>query len=349
MFGNNLREFDRLIIPEPIMDFTTSRVLTMEYIPGKKITDISPLRLMEIDAAGLADELFRSYLKQMLIDGIFHADPHPGNIFLTEDERIALLDLGMVSRLLGTFHDNLLKLLLSISEGRGEEAAETTIKMGEPKPGFDRAEFVRRVSELVAENADADVSRIDAGQVALEIMRISADCWFRLPQEFTMIAKALLNLDRSVFTLDPTFDPNAVIRERATEILQRNILKSIAPGNILGGIVELKEFAEKLPGRVNRLLDAVGNNDLKIKVDAIDEKIVLEGLQKVANRITLGLILAALIVGAAMLMRVETSFRILGYPGFPLVFFLIAAIAGMALVGSILVYDIKPRGKNKEK
>jgi len=349
MFGNNLREFDRLIIPEPIMDFTTSRVLTMEYIPGKKITDISPLRLMEIDGAGLADELFRSYLKQMLIDGIFHADPHPGNIFLTEDERIALLDLGMVSRLMGTFHDNLLRLLLSISEGRGEEAAETTIKMGEPKAGFDRAEFVRRVSELVAENADADVSRIDAGQVALEIMRISADCWFRLPQEFTMIAKALLNLDRSVFTLDPTFDPNAVIRERATEILQRNILKSIAPGNILGGIVELKEFAEKLPGRVNRLLDAVGNNDLKIKVDAIDEKIVLEGLQKVANRITLGLILAALILGAAMLMRVETSFRILGYPGFPLVFFLIAAIAGMALVGSILVYDIKPRGKNKEK
>src|SRR6185503_592925 len=349
MFGNNLREFDRLIIPEPIMDFTTSRVLTMEYIPGKKITDISPLRLMEIDGAGLADELFRSYLKQMLIDGIFHADPHPGNIFLTEDERISLLDLGMVSRLMGTFHDNLLRLLLSISEGRGEEAAETTIKMGEPKAGFDRAEFVRRVSELVAENADADVSRIDAGQVALEIMRISADCWFRLPQEFTMIAKALLNLDRSVFTLDPTFDPNAVIRERATEILQRNILKSIAPGNILGGIVELKEFAEKLPGRVNRLLDAVGNNDLKIKVDAIDEKIVLEGLQKVANRITLGLILAALIVGAAMLMRVETSFRILGYPGFPLVFFLIAAIAGMALVGSILVYDIKPRGKNKEK
>lgn len=349
MFGDNLREFDRIIIPEPIMDFTTSRVLTMEYIPGKKITDISPLRLMEIDGPGLADELFRSYLKQMLIDGIFHADPHPGNVFLTEDERIALLDLGMVSRLMGTFHDNLLRLLLSISEGRGEEAAETTIKMGEPKAGFDRAEFVHRVSELVAENADLDVSRIDAGQVALEIMRISADCWFRLPQEFTMIAKALLNLDRSVFTLDPSFDPNAVIRERATEILQRNILKSIAPGNILGGIVEVKEFAEKLPGRVNRILDAVGNNDLRIKVDAIDEKIVLEGLQKVANRITLGLILAALIVGAAMLMRVETSFRILGYPGFPLVFFLIAAIAGMALVGSILVYDIKPRGKNKGK
>ena len=347
MFADNLREFDRIVVPEPIMDFSTSRVLTMEFISGKKITDISPLRLMEIDGLGLADELFRAYLKQILVDGVFHADPHPGNVFLTDDERIGLLDLGMVARLLGSFHDNLLRLLLAISEGRGEDAAETSIKMGEPKPGFDRSEFVRRVAELVAENANSDLSRIDAGQVALEIMRISADCWFRLPQEFTMIAKALLNLDRSVMTLDPGFDPNAVIRERASEILQRNILKSIAPGNILGGIVEVKEFAEKLPGRVNRILDAVGNNDLKIKVDAIDEKIVLEGLQKVANRITLGLILAALIVGAAMLMRVETSFRILGYPGFPLIFFLIAAIAGMALVVSIVVYDIKPRGKDK--
>jgi ubiquinone biosynthesis protein len=345
LFGHNLEEFDRIVIPEPIMDYTTSRVLTMEYIPGKKITDISPLRLMEIDGAGLADELFRTYLKQMLVDGVFHADPHPGNVFLTDDERIALLDLGMVSRLIGSFLDNLLRLLLAISDGDGEEAAQTAIKMGEPKPGFNRPEFTRQVSELVAANTNAEVSRIDAGQVTLEIMRISAECWFRLPQEFTMIAKALLNLDRSVFTLDPAFDPNAVIRERATEILQRNIIKSIAPSNILGGIVEVKEFAEKLPGRVNRILDAVGNNDLKIKVDAIDEKIVLEGLQKVANRITLGLILASLIVGAAMLMRVETSFRILGYPGFPLVFFLIAAIGGMALVASILVNDVKARRK----
>lgn len=348
MFADNLREFDRIVIPEPIMDYSTSRVLTMEFIPGKKITDISPVRLLEIDGPGLADELFRTYLQQILVDGAFHADPHPGNVFLTDDERIALLDLGMVARLMTSFHDNLLRLLLAISEGRGEDAAETSIKMGEPKPGFDRSEFVRRVSELVAENS-SDTNRIDAGPVALEIMRISADCWFRLPQEFTMIAKALLNLDRSVYTLDPGFNPNAVIRERASEILQRNIFKSISPGNILSGIVEVKEFAEKLPGRVNRILDAVGNNDLKIKVDAIDEKIVLEGLQKVANRITLGLILAALIVGAAMLMRVETSFRILGYPGFPLIFFLIAAVAGMALVVSIVVYDIKPRGKDKDK
>ncbi|MFN2531604.1 MAG: ABC1 kinase family protein [Pyrinomonadaceae bacterium] len=337
----NLAEFEDIVIPEAIEDFTTSRVLTMEYIPGKKITTLTPLRLLEIDGADLADKFFRAYLKQILIDGFFHADPHPGNVFLTDDNRIALLDLGMVSRVSHGFQDNLLRLLLSISAGHGEEAAETSIKMGEPKQNFNRGEFVRRVSDLVAENTDASLNRLNAGQVVLDITKISADCWFRMAPEFTMIAKALLNLDRVVYTLAPTFDPNAVIRERASEILQRNLIKSVAPANLMTGFVEVKEFVEKLPTRVNKILDAVGNNELELKVETIDEKILLEGLQKIANRITLGLVVAALIVGAALLMRVETSFRIFGYPGLAMIFFIIAAAAGLLLAYNILFYDKK--------
>jgi predicted unusual protein kinase regulating ubiquinone biosynthesis (AarF/ABC1/UbiB family) len=278
MIAQNLAEFEDLIIPEPIDDFTTTRVLTMEYISGKKITALNPLRLLELDGGSLADELFSAYLKQFLVDGLFHADPHPGNVFVTDDDRIALLDLGMVGRVTRTFQDNLLRLMLAISEGRGEMAAQAAIKMGEAKEGFDRAAFERRITDLVAENSDAVLSRLNAGKVTLEIARISADCWFRLPPEFTMIAKALMNLDRVVYTLDSHFDPNVIIRERANEILQRNILKSVAPNNLLSGVVDLKEFAEKLPTRVNRILDTVGNNELRLKVDAIDEKVVLEGL-----------------------------------------------------------------------
>ncbi|HSE18011.1 MAG TPA: AarF/UbiB family protein [Pyrinomonadaceae bacterium] len=344
--AENLAEFDDIVIPEPIDDFTTTRVLTMEYISGKKITALNPLRLLEIDGGLLADELWSAYLKQFLVDGIFHADPHPGNVFLTDDDRIALLDLGMVGRVTRSFQDNLLRLLLAISEGRGEMAAEAAIRMGEPKEGFDRSSFERRITELVADNSDAVLSHLNAGRVTLDITRISADCWFRLPAEFTMIAKALLNLDRVVYTLDPNFDPNVIIRDRANEILQRNILKSVAPTSLLSGVVDMKEFVEKLPGRVNRILDAAGNNDLRFKVDAIDEKVVLEGLQKVANRITLGLVVAALIVGAAMLMRVETSFRIFGYPGLAMILFLLAAAAGLILAFSILFYDEKRRRKH---
>lgn len=343
--AENMREFERLILPEPIEDFSTSRILTMDYIPGKKITELTPLRLMEIDGPGLARELFRAYLKQILLDGLVHADPHPGNVFLTDDGCIALLDLGMVTRVLPSFRDKLLRLLVAISEGRGEDAADIAISMGEPKEGFKKSEYRHRVAELVAEHSDANLSRLDAGQVALEITKISADCWFRLPSEFTLIAKALLNLDRSVFTLDPNFEPTAVIRQRATEILQRNIMDSITPANLVTSVVEIKEFAEKLPSRINKILDTVGNNELRFNVDAIDEKMIVEGFQKIANRITLGLILAALIVGAALLVRVDTPFRILGYPGLPMIFFLVAAIAGIGLAISIVSTDVKARRK----
>lgn len=346
--GKSMREFEHIVVPEPIEDFTTSRVLTMEYIPGKKITDISPLRLLEIDGMGLSEELFRAYLKQILLDGFFHADPHPGNVFLTDDNRIALLDLGMVAHVGRRFQENLLRLLLAISEGRGDEAARIAMKMGEEKPHFDRTDYLNRVASLVTRHADATLEQIDAGHVSLEITRIAADCWFRLPPQFTMIVKTLLNLDQVVYTLAPDFDPNAIIRDEASNILTRKMAESIEPGSVMSRIVEVKEFAERLPSRVNKILDAVGNNELTIGVDAIDEKVVLAGLQKIANRITLGLILAALIVGAALMMRVETSFRIFGYPGLPTIFFLLAAIASLFLVGSILFTDEKPNKKGDE-
>ncbi|MDX6695031.1 MAG: ubiquinone biosynthesis protein [Blastocatellia bacterium] len=345
-FAANLREFERLVLPAPVADYTTSRVLTMDFITGKKITSLSPLARMDLDGYGLAEHFFRAYLKQLLVDGLFHADPHPGNVFITDDERIALLDLGMVGRLTPRFQENLLQLLLAISEGHGDEVSELTIKMGEPKDSFEAKNFQQRVKDLVAQHQGANLENINSGRVVLEITRISGECGFRLPPEFTLIAKTLLNLDQVVHTLDPAFDPNASIRQNATELLRERMVKSISPGNLFNTLLETKGFVEKLPGRVNRLFDAIANNEMQIRVDAIDEVRLMEGLQKIANRITMGLVLAALIVGAALLMRVETSFKILGYPGIAMIFFFIAAAAGMFLVFHIFLNDVKKEKKD---
>jgi ubiquinone biosynthesis protein len=122
-------------------------------------------------------------------------------------------------------------------------------------------------------------------------------------------------------------------------MMRQRLLQSASPGNLFSAMLDAKEFAERLSGRVNRILDLVAGNELKLKVDAIDETHLMMGLQKIANRITLGLLLAALIVGAALLMQVETSFRILGYPGLAIVFFLLAAAGACALMFSILFGD----------
>lgn len=343
-FADNLRDFDRIVVPHPVDDFTTSRVLTMEYIRGKKITSLSPLAKIDLDGYLLAEHLFQAYLQQILIDGFFHADPHPGNVFLTDDGRIALIDLGMVGRVAPRFQENLIQLLLAISEGRGDETAEITIKMGEPKQNFDEKSFRRAVSDLVLMSQNTQIENIDAGRVVLRIQQISGACDFRLPAEFTMIAKALLNLDQVVHTLDPKFDPNFAIRNYANVIVQRRMEKSLSAGNIYGTVLELKEFVEKLPNRVNQLIDSLTTRGIRIEVDAIDERSLLTSLHKIANRITVGLVLAALLVSAALMMRVETSYTILGYPGIAIIFFLLAAIGALVLVFNILFVDEKDKG-----
>jgi len=339
VFRDQLKEFPHLIIPAPIADYSTSRVLTMEYVPGIKITKMSPLARMEFDGETLAEELFHAYLQQILVDGFFHADPHPGNVFLTPDHRIALLDLGMVGRVMPRLQEDLLQLLLAIAEGRGEDASQIAIKIGEPRREFDQSEFIRRISEIVGQQKTATVEQMQVGRLVLEVTRCAADCQIRVPSELTMLGKTLLNLDQVGRALAPQFDPNASIRRNAAAILQQRVIKTLSPGNLFGGILEVKDLIQRLPARLNRFFDALANNEFKVSVDAIDEQTLILGFQKIANRITVGLIIAALIVGAALLMRVETTFRIWGYPGLAIIFFLCAAGAGVVLLLNILFYD----------
>jgi ubiquinone biosynthesis protein len=348
--GENLKDFEDIVVPSPIDDYTTSRVLTMDYIRGKKITSLGPLARMEMNGTPLAEELFRAYLQQVLIDGFFHADPHPGNVFLTQDGRIALLDLGMVARITPGMQENLLKLLLAISDGRSEEAANVALKIGEVTGEFDEPEFRRQLGELVGQTKDSTVQELEIGRLVLEVTHKAGENGIRVPREFTMLGKTLLNLDLVGRTLDPEFDPNAAIRRNAADLMRKRMQKSASPGNIFSTIMEMNEFVQMLPGRINKILDQVANNELEVRVEAIDEKTLMEGFQKVANRITLGLVLAALIVGAAMLMQVETEFRIFGYPGLAILCFLAAAGGGFALVVNILMKDekgAKPRGKQR--
>jgi predicted unusual protein kinase regulating ubiquinone biosynthesis (AarF/ABC1/UbiB family) len=338
---NNLKEFPTIIVPLPIEGFTTSRVLTMEYIRGKKVTALGPLAKLEIDGNALAQELFRAYLKQILVDGFFHADPHPGNVFLTDRCQIALLDLGMVARVAPGLQERLLQLLLAISENRGDDAAKIALQFGQVKAQSDEVKFRHEIAEIVAQHQNVSLKQIQIGRMVLEVTRICGENGIRLPIELTLLGKTLLNLDQVGHALSPDFDPNAAIRRQAAGLMQQRMSNSLSLGNIFSGMLEMKDFVQRLPNRVNKILDRVAENDLEVKVDAIDEKMLMEGLQKVANRITLGLILAALIVGAAMLMDVPTSFRILGYPGLAILFFLGAAGGGLVLVFNILFRDQK--------
>jgi ubiquinone biosynthesis protein len=339
IIGANLARFRRIVVPQPVDDYSSERVLTMDFISGQKITAASPLVLAEADAPALAEELFRAYLNQVIIDGIFHADPHPGNVFLTVDRRIALLDLGMVSRLSPDLQEQLLHFLLAVADRRTEQAADLALSMGQRLEGFDEASFRRRIAEVVARSHDVRIGEAPAGRLMLAVAHAAVETGVRLPNELTLLGKTLLNLDEVGQTLAPEFDVQESLRRNANELMMERMRRSMTPSSAFSALLDAKNFAERLPGRVNRILDSLANQELKVKVELIDEGAVLEGLQKVANRITLGLVLAAMIVGAAMLMRVETTFRILGYPGLAMLFFLGAACGAAWMAFGIIRGD----------
>ena len=343
LIGRNLSGFNEIFVPAPVDGYTTRRVLTMDYVRGIKVTKLSPVARIDVDTDHLARTLVRAYLKQIIIDGVFHADPHPGNVFLTDDKRVALIDLGMIGRISPTMQETLLKLLLAVADGRGEEAANVVVSLGEKLDEFNELRFKHEIAIMVSRHAHDSLADLEVGRVFLQLNQIGARNGMRAPAELTMLGKTLLNIDLVGRALDPDLDVNAMIRQSAGELMGQRLAKSASSGGVLAAVLEAKEFAERLPGRVNRLLDSLAASELKLKVEMIDEGAVIEGLQKVANRITLGLILAALIVGAAMIMRVETSFRILGYPGLAMILFLVAGTGGLWLAFNIITHDRAPK------
>ena len=346
--GGSMREFPLIVVPQPVPDYSSRSVLTMDYIRGQKVTTLSPLARIDFDGGPLVDQLLRAYLKQVLVDGLFHADPHPGNVFVTHDRRIALLDLGMVGHTAPGMQESLFKLLLAAIDGRAEEAAGHMIDMSEKLDDFDPADFRRRVSHIISQRHGEGLEQLKVGQMLLDFGRSARTDGLIVPSELVLLGKTLLQLDGVGRILDPQFDPNAAIRRNLDDLLSRRLRNDFTRSSAITSLLELKEFTSNLPVRLNRIMDAVTNSELEIKVKAVDARVALDGMQKIANRITAGVVLAALIVGASLLMKVPTSFTLFGYPGLAILLCLAAAGGALYLVGSIFLQDYRSR-KNVER
>jgi predicted unusual protein kinase regulating ubiquinone biosynthesis (AarF/ABC1/UbiB family) len=287
-------------------------------------------------------------LKQVLVDGFFHADPHPGNIFLTDDGGVALLDLGMTGRLTHHMQENLLRLLLAVAEGNSDDAVKIVLRISETSENFDKEAFLKQANGFISEQRDQSLKQQNLGTALLQMSRAAADTGLYVPTELTILGKTLLQLEEVGKILSPDFNPDASVRRNVANILHHRLLKAGTPGNLVGSLLEMKEFIGGLPERVNKILDTVGNAELDIKVRTPDARHLLNGFEKIANRVTTGIILAALIVGAALMMQINSSFHILGYPGIAMICFLVAVAGSSWLVVGVLWKDYKDQRQEKK-
>ncbi|MBK8208126.1 MAG: AarF/ABC1/UbiB kinase family protein [Planctomycetes bacterium] len=341
--AKNLEEFPEIMVPLPVAEFTTARVLTMEFVDGIKITDIDDERRAQINGVHLADTLQKAYMKQICIDGFFHADPHPGNVLLTSGNRLALIDLGMVGRVSAQMREHLLRLLIALGEGRPDAAADLAVKIGQPGSEFDEPAFRAAMKSLVNAYQGQTVGDIQLGRVVIELARSAGNAGMRPPGELTMLGKALMSLDELGRTLAPEFDPYRTIREQSIPLVFKMMRQKASPAAALARLLEVGEFANELPNRVNKIMDRMADNRLEFKVHSFNEAELVQGFQKVANRIAQGLVVGSLIMGAAMLMNIKTKFTIFGYPGIAILLFTMAVAGGAALVWDIWRHDRRLR------
>lgn len=344
----NLKMFDYLIIPSPVAEYSSSKVLTMDFIAGKKITSLGKLIRTEVDFNPLIDDLVEAYLKQIIVDGFAHADPHPGNIHLTTDNKVALMDLGMVAKFSPKLQEKIMMLLVGMSKKDGDAISEALLEMSE----FDNVtanvhSFRKNINRLVMDSTSTNAEDMETGRVLLQMNRIAADEGIKLAVELNILGKILLNLDQIIAVLTPKYDLQQAIRRFMEKMVNQKMKQELKPENFYGFLLDNKKLAENLPGRLNKITERMAANEFELKIQALDEDRLTDGFQKVANRITSGLIIAAMIIGAALLMRIPSSYSILGYGILPFIFFIIAISLGLYLVYNIMFRDEHYR-KRKE-
>ncbi len=347
-FRDHLARHPRIHVPAPVRDYSTRRLLTMDLAEGIRVTAIPDVMRTETDLASLAGELGRAYLDQIFVHGLIHADPHPGNIVLTPEHELVLLDLGMVAYVPPRLRDQLLKLVVATVDGRGEQVAETFAHMGTRLEDFDEARFTREIGRRVARYSSSAGAAESEGAVLMDLIRIGAEAGLRPPAELALLGKTLLNLESVVLALDPAASTKEVLREHRDELFRQRAAASLDLSRLATEVFDVQELVRDAPQRLSVLLRTLADNRFRVHVAGLEEARLIESMQKIANRITAGVIAAAMIVGAALIMDIPTSRTLLGYPALALVMFLIAAALGAGLVVSSLLGDRRARPRREK-
>jgi len=343
-FSDHFSAYPELFVPLPIRDYTTGKVLTMDLVEGVKATDLSGLRRTESDFSGLASAVMRGYLDQVFVHGEIHADPHPGNLLVTNDGRIALIDLGMIAHVPPRQRERLLKLLFAAVDGRGEEVAAEAIAMSTRLADFDEERYTREVGQMVARYAAAKNGRGQSeGRLVLDITLLGSTCGLRTPAELSLLGKTLLNLEAVSNALDPDMDVKQVVEDHLEEIMSQRMKKSFSLAKLASDAMELQGLLRDAPRKLSDILGLLAENKMQVRMTGLDESFLIENLQKIANRISTGIIVAALILASAMLMRMEGGPRLFGYPALAASLFVIAAVLGLGIVISALLRDHKAK------
>jgi ubiquinone biosynthesis protein len=328
LIGELLENYERIVVPRVIQPYVSERVLTLELIEGQKVTDAHGLELGQ--ARELAREFFSAYVFQVVVEGVFHADPHPGNVFLTEDGRLALLDFGLLGRLDDDTRRGLSLLLLAIAQNRADDVADLILSLSLTRVDADQPMFVHEVRRTLPRVHWRPLSGIRAGESLANLQRLAIRYGIALPTSFALVGKTLAQADAIARSLHPDLDPIELIEQEAIGVMMTETERRLEPTRLLAYLYTQLDPVARLPRRISHILAELEQGTLKIAVvpTGLDE--LEANLRSIANRMGASIIVAALLIASALLARVH-RFEWLAFAGF-----VAAAVLGLYMIWKII-------------
>jgi ubiquinone biosynthesis protein len=319
---------ERLVVPEVIHPYVTERVLVLERIVGEKV---SPGHGLDAEsAAELARQFFRAYVFQVAVEGVYHADPHHGNVLLTDDGRLALLDFGLLGRLDDDTRGGLSLLLLALAQNRADDVADLIISLSVTDTRSDQPGFVQDVRRKLPRFHWRPLAAIRAGEALADLQRAALDHNIRLPTSFALVGKTLAQADSIARTLHPELDPVGLLEEEALEMMMREAERRIEPNRLMAYLYTQLAPLTRLPRRLGHLVTELEQGTLTVGIVPTGLEELEHNFRSIANRVGAALIIGSLLLSSSLLVRVH-AFEWLGVAGF-----ILAGTLGLYMVWRIL-------------
>lgn len=334
-FRANFAAEDDIIVPNVFKEFTSQRLLVMEEIKGIKLSDIDKVDISKVDKPYLAALGARALMKQVMIDGFFHADPHPGNIFIVGNKKLGYIDFGLMGQLTTEERFRLSVFFVALLKKQINILVDIILEIAKYDEDLNREKFKLEIQELLHQYYGMALSEIKFMVVIDDLQRLLYNFHIQMPEEFFLLFRAIGVSEGVGFTLDPTLD---MVTE-GNKFINQLLLDRLKPETLIEDLIhkawEIKKSTRDLPGRFNKLINKLINDDFTIKFKHINLDKLADRIDITSNRLSISLIISALIIGSSMLLQTEMKPQLFGIPLFGFIGYSVAGIMGLWLVISI--------------
>ena len=321
--NDNFKYNDKIIVPVTYQDYSTEKVLTMEYVEGVKLSEVIVGDDPKYNKILIADRIVRSYFQQIFVDGFFHADPHPGNIFITDDNAVCFIDFGMMGVLDEEFRQNLAELMIHFSDRNIDGLVNQLIRMDILNEKTDINILKTDLNDLFAKYYGVELSRFNG--IIEDLLFLMQKYDVKLPNEFVLMARGLSMVENLGLRLDPNIDVVAILKPFARKLMVQRYNPFKMANNAKNSFFTFEHVLRSLPSLISKTIYKIEEGEVTVNIE-------VKHISEIANQLSLAIIIAALLVGSSLVMLVDVGPRFYGMPVLGFVGFTISLALGVFTV-----------------